>query len=569
MAELERTYPENASRGVNVEPLQAVTFGSVRPALLVLLGAVALVLLVACVNVASLLLARTAARAREVVLRRALGATRGRLTRQFLMDSFVLTCLGMAAGLLLAYAGLQLLVAVAPPDIPRLGASRLDLRVLAFTALVAVVVAFAFGLAPVLQLRRLDLQGALKSQTGRGSTETRERRGFRRALVVTEVALAVTLVIGAVLLLRSFWALAHVDPGFRTAGVLKAEYQLPAIRYPQDFARWPDLPAINSFHAELQRRVAALPGVAAASVAARHPLDPGFTNSFQVVGREAEAEDWPEIRCRFIGPDYGETMGVPLVAGRALGETDVAGTAPVAVINRAAVARYFSGGDPIGQQIRFWNVAWQIVGVIGDERFNGLAQDPEPAIYAPLAQAPQQGGVVLVRSAGDDPRTLVPAIRRAFAELDPQLALYGIESLQQTVATSIARPRFTALLLALFGGLAMLLALVGVHGVLSYTVAQRTSEVGIRVALGATRGRIMRLVVGDAARLALLGIVTGTAGALAGSRLLSSLVFGITVRDPATFVGVAVGVLAMAALASWLPARRAARADPIEALRAD
>jgi predicted permease len=309
--------------------------------------------------------------------------------------------------------------------------------------------------------------------------------------------------------------------------------------------------------------------VAAATVAARHPLDPGFTNSFVVVGREAEAEDWPEIRCRFVGPGYLETMGVPLIAGRAPDASDVAGTTPVGVVNRAAVARYFGGRDPIGQQLGFWGIPWRIVGVIGDERFNGLAENAEPAIYAPLAQAPQQSAVLLVRAEGDALQPLVSSIRRAFAELDPQLAPYGIESLEQTVSTSIAKPRFTALLLALFGGLAMLLALVGVHGVLSYTVAQRTAEVGIRVALGATRGQVMRLVVADGARLAALGTVIGIIGALAGSRLLSSLLFGVTASDPAILGGVAAAVLAMAALASWLPARRAAGVDPMRALRAE
>jgi len=568
MAELERQYPENEARGINLEPYETVTFGGVRPALLVLLGAVWLVLLVACVNIANLLLARTAARAREVAVRRALGAATARMTRQFLLESAVLTTLGAAAGVILAYGGLTLLVAVTPANIPRLAGARLDVRVLGFTAAVAVAVAFTFGLAPLLQVRRLDLQGVLKAQPGRGATGAYESRRFRNVLVVAEVALAVTLVVGAGLLLRSFWALAAVDPGFRTANVLKAEYQLPASRYPMDFTRWPNLPDINTFHAELQRRVLALPGVAAVSVAARHPLDPGFTNSFEVVGREAEAADWPEIRCRFISSGYLETMGVPLSAGRALADTDVAGTTPVAVINRAAARRYFPGREPVGQQLRFWGTSWQIVGVIGDERFNGLTEAAEPAVYTPLAQAPQQSAVLLVRGVRD-PRSLIPSIRREFAALDPELALYGTEPLEQTVAASIARSRFTALLLALFGGIAFLLALAGVHGVLSYTVAQRTAELGIRMALGATHGSVVRLVVGDGARLALLGITIGLIAALAGSRLLTSLVFGVGARDAATFTTVAVGVLLTAGLASWLPARRAARADPMTALRAE
>jgi len=568
MAELERAYPENAARGVNLESYDVVTFGPVRPALTVLLGAVVLVLLVACVNVSNLLLARTAARAHEVVLRRSLGAAAGRVVRQFLLEGLVLTALGVAVGLLVAYSSVRLLTTIAPADIPRLASASLDLRVLGFTAVLMALVALVFGLTPLLQLRRLDLQGSLRAQAGRGATAGREGMRFRQVLVVTEVALAVALVIGAALLLRSFWVLAHVDPGFRTLHVLKLEYQLPAARYPRDYAQFPNLTEVNSFNAEVQRRVAALPGVEAVSAAATHPLDPGFTNSFLVVGREAEAADWPEIRCRFIGAGYLETVGVPLLAGRALSAGDVAGTTPVGVINHAAAERYFQSRDPIGQLLRFWGINWRIVGIIGDERFDGLAEAAEPAVYVPLLQAPQGGGVLLVRSAGD-PLALVGPVRRAVATLDPQLALYGIEPLAETISASIARPRFTALLLALFGGLGMLLALVGVHGVLSYTVAQRRPEVGIRMALGASRAGIVRLVVGDGARLAVLGTLIGLALALVGSRLLASLVFGVTVRDPFTFAAVAAGVLLMAVLASWLPARRAARADPMAALRAE
>jgi predicted permease len=568
MAELEREYPENAERGVNLEPYETVTFGPVRPALQVLLGAVALVLLVACVNVANLMLARATVRSRELAVRRALGAGAGRIARQFLVESAVLTGLGAAAGVALAHAGLRVLIALAPADIPRLAAAGLDGRVLAFTAAVAAAVALGSGLVPLLQARRLDLQGALKARAGRGAAAGREGRRLRGALVVAEVALAVALVIGAGLLLRSFWALSGVDPGFRTEKVLKAEYQLPETRYPIDFSRWPDLPEIHGFHAELLRRVRALPGVEAAAIAGRHPLDPGFTNSFAVVGREAEAADWPEIRCRFVTPGYLETMGVPLVAGRAIAEGDVAGAPPVGVVNRAAAERYFEGRDPVGQELRFWGVTWRIVGVVGDERFHGLAEDSEPAIYAPILQAPQQGAVLLARTAGD-PRALAGPLRRIVHELDPQLALHGVEPLEETAAASIARPRFTAALLGLFGLVAILLALVGVHGVLSYTVAQRGPEVAVRMALGATRRDVVGLVVRDGAALAALGTALGLAGALAGSRLLASLVFGVTHHDAATFLGVAAAVMAAAGLASWLPARRAARAEAAAVLRGE
>lgn len=588
MVDLERAYPEeNAARGVNLEPYAHVTFGPVRPALLVLWGAVALVMLVACVNVANLLLARSAARSREVAVRRALGAAKRRLAWQFLVESLVLTGVGAAAGVALAYAGLRVLIALAPPDIPRLTAATIDLRVLGFTALVAGFVAICFGMLPVWQARRLDLQTVLKSQTGQRVSHGREGNRFRRALIVSEVALAVALVIGAGLLLRSFWALANVDPGFNAAHVLKVEYELPDSR--QLRGEWPDLPDINGFHAEFRRRVAALPGVQSAAVAAEHPLYSGLTNSFVIVGREAESEDWPEIRVRMISPGYLETLGVPLLAGRAVRESDVAGTTPVAVINRIAAERYFSrtyppsgaassarprragalpGSDPIGQHIGIWGIDWQIAGVMGNEHFNGLDQDVEPAIYAPLGQMGWENAVLLVRTSRD-PRTLTASIRSIVAELEPRLALFGIEPLAETLATSIARPRFTATLLALFGGVAILLALVGVHGVLSYNVARRAPEVGLRMALGASRADVTWRVVREGAGLAAVGIAVGLAGALAASRTLAALVFGIHVRDTATFSVVAAAVFLIAALAAWLPARRAAKADPMQALRAE
>jgi putative ABC transport system permease protein len=526
------------------------------------------VLLIACANVANLLLARIRLRAREVAVRRALGAAMGRLTQQFLIESLALTGLGALAGVALAWAGLNLLIALAPPDIPRLAGATIDLRVLGFTALLTMLVATAFGMLPVLQARKLDLLTVLKAQPGRTASESREGRRFRAGLVVSEIALAVMLVIGAGIVLRSFWALASIDPGFQTARVLKVAYSLPAARYPLDFQRWPNLPEINGFHTELLHRVSAQPGVSAAAIAARHPLDPGVTNSLVIIGREAEAANWPEIRTRFISPGYLATVGVPLVAGRALSDGDVAEAPPVVVINEAARARYFPDADPIGQRLRFWGMDRLIVGVIGDERFNGVDEETEPAVYAPLGQAPQSSAVLLARGP-EDPPTLVSSIRQIMGELDPEIAPYGIETLEQTLSASIAKPRFTAILLALFGAVAILLAVVGVHGVLSYTVAQRASEVGIRMALGASRAKVIELVAREGATLALIGTALGLAGALAGSRLLETLVFGISARDALTFTVVAGAALLVAGMAIWLPARRAAGASPMHSLRVE
>jgi putative ABC transport system permease protein len=569
MADIEQADPDaNTARGVNVELYENVTFGGVRAPVYVLLGAVALVLLIASVNVANLLLARTTTRVREVAVRRALGAAGARIRRQFVAESVVLTVAGAAAGVLLANAGVRVLVTLAPADIPRLAAATIDTRVLAFTAVIAGAVALVFGMAPVLVTRRMDLQSVLKSQPGRTTTVGRDSRRFRSALVIAEVALAVMLVIGAGLLLRSFQAILRVDPGFHTAGVLKAEYQLTGTRYAADRARWPDLPEINSFHATFLERVRALPGVQAAALTARHPLDPGFTNSFLIIGREAESADFPEIRTRAITAGYLETSGVPLLAGRELSVSNVAGTPPVAVINQAAARRYFPGADPIGQQIRFWGVNWRIVGVIGNERFTGILSESEPAIYTPLAQAPQARVALLARTDGN-PLTIAADVQRTFREMDPQLALFGVEPLNTTLSASIAQPRFTAVLLGLFGAVALILAIIGVHGVLSYTAAQRTAEVGIRMALGASRGEVVGLVVREGTTLAGIGVAIGIAGALIGSRILGTLLFGIGPRDTLTFAAVPVLILLLAFFAALLPALRAARAEPMLALRSE
>ena len=568
-AELEAAYPENADRGVNLEPYAEVVFGPVRPALLVLLGTVGLVLLVTCVNVANLLLARTTARTREVALRQAVGAAASRIRRQFLVESLVLTGLGTVAGIAAAYGGLELLLALAPADIPRLDDATVDRGVLLYTASISVLVALAFGMLPSLQARRVDIRETLKAQAaGQRGSRGGAARSVRSALVVAEVALAVTLVIGSGLLLRSLWELQNVDPGFDTARVAKAQYQLPDTRYPRDFSRWPDIPEIADFHVRFLESVRSIPGIEAAALAGGHPLDPGFTNSFQIVGREAESADFPEIRTRFLTPGYLETLGVELLAGRDIRPGDDVRSTPVVLINRTAAERYFPGGTALGQEVSFWGTARQIVGIIGDEKFKGIDAPTDPAVYAPLRQNPQQAATLLFRADGD-PMALVPEIRARLHRVDPQIALYGAEPLVATVAESISRPRFLATLLALFAGLAIFLALVGVHGVLSYTVARRAPEVGIRMALGASRWTVMRSVVGEGLGLAAVGVALGVAAAWAGSRTLSSLVFGVTTTDPVTFLVVPTLVLAVALLASLAPALRASRADPIRSLRAE
>jgi putative ABC transport system permease protein len=569
-ADLERAYPENAARGVFVQPLSTVVFGPVRPALIVLLAAVGLVLLVACANVANLLLARGSARRREVAVRTALGASGWRLTRQFAAEGLLLALVASIVGAGLAVFGVRMLVALAPADIPRIADVAVDLRVLTVALAVAIAAGFAFGMVPAMQARRVDLQGTLKGEGGYGGSAGADRTRMRSALVVAECALAVLLVVGATLLIKSFWRLQHVDPGFRSDGILKAEYQLPPSRYPVDFRRFPDFKEMHAFtHAVLQKAVV-LPGVEGVAVAGNHPLDPGFTNSFQIIGREAEARTQPEISVRRVTAGYFRTMGVALVRGRLLEESDTTTAAPVVVINEAAARRFFETQEPLGKRISFWGAARTIVGVVGNERFHGLAEEGPIAVYAPLDQAPSANGagVLLARTAGD-PSSLISSIREVIRQQDPALAVFGLEPFQETMSRSVAERRFTMLVLGLLATVALLLAAIGVHGVLSYTVTERTREIGIRMALGAQPSSVLRLVVSQGMALAMTGAVLGLVAAFFLTRSMATLLYGVTATDPVTFIVVPVALALVALVASYVPARRATRVDPVTALRAE
>lgn len=567
MADLEARYPENDARGAHVESYAQVVFSPVRPALLTLLAAVALVLLVACVNVANLLLARGTARTRELAVRQALGAGGGRLAGQFLAESVVLTTAAAAAGIGLAYGGLDALRGMAPEELPRLQAVAVDGRVLLATLVVSVLVAFLFSLVPMLQARRWNVRGGLAAARGAGGGG-RQTRSLRSALVVVEMALAVMLVSGAGLLLRSFWTLMHTDPGFRVEGVLKAQFQLPAARYPQNYRVWPRWPRNQAFMRSVLASLDATPGVESAALAGANPLDRGFTNSFVVVGREAEGKDWPELPMRLVTPGYFATVGVPIVEGRGLRDSDDVDAPRVAVVNQAMVKRYFPDGSPIGHAIRMWGTNWRIVGVVADEHFYGLDQPAPPAAYMSPAQAPLSGGTILVRTSGD-PMAMAGAVRRAVHDFDPQLAVFGVEPLRQTLSASVAGRRFTTLLLGLFAALALVLMAVGIHGVLSYTVAQRTGEMGIRMALGAGRGNIVGMVLRQGLGLTAVGLALGLAAALAGTRLLASMLYRVPARDPLTLAAVGAVVVVSALVATVAPARRATAADPMGALRAE
>lgn len=567
-AELEQMYPENADRGVYVEPLRDVVFDRVQPTLLVLGGAVVFVLLIACANVASLLLARSRLRSREIAVRTALGASGGRLGRQFLAENILLVALGAGLGLLVARAALSVLVRMIPADVPRAVSLSLDGRVVALAVLLSLVVGTLFALLPLAHARRTPLNASLRDDGGRTATAGGAGVRFRSGLVVVELALSVILATGAVLLISSFERLRTVDPGFQAQGILKVEYELPPARYPRDFSQWPNWREVHVFSDGVLSRVRELPGVRDAAIAEDHPLSAGFTNSFTIVGREAEAANWPEISIRKVTPGYFGVVRLQVLRGRALEDGDASDREPVAVINAAAAARFFDNLEPIGQYIRFWGTNRRIVGVVGDERLHGLTAATPPAVYTPLKQVPATSGVLLVRTERD-PMSIATDVRAAVRAQDAALAVFDVEPLTRTLSASVAQERFTTLLLSLFAGLAMVLAAIGVYGLLSFIVAQRTSELGIRLALGARPGTLMRMVIVHAARLAFVGVAIGVLGALLGVQLLQGLLFGVAGTDPRALLTAAVAIFGTAILASLPPARRAVGTDPLQALRTD
>lgn len=562
---LEAAYRSNRGRGVFLEPFEDVVFAPVRPVFLLLLAAVVLVLVVTCVNVANLLLARGGVRSREVAVRAALGASPRRLGRQFLVESLLLSLVGGTLGTAVAWGALRALRPFVPPATPRASDIQLDLPVLLAAFITSLIVGVAFGLLPIAQALRVNVNGTLKGE-GRGGTSGVRRRQLREVLVVGEIALSVMLVVGAGLLVRSVWSVLRVDAGFSAEGVLKAEWTLPEARYPRDYRRFPDWPATQRFADQVLQRVRALPGVQSAAIASAHPLDAGFTNSFVVVGREGEARDWPEIAVRQVSPSYRETLRGRLVRGRDLGEGDVASAPLVAVINQAAVDRYFAGREPLGAEIKFWGIARRIVGVVGDERVRGPTEPAPPAMYIPIAQAPTASGALLVRTT----RPLADVgveVQQAVWAVDPQLAVHGVEPLEETMLHALGSRRFATVVLSAFAALTLALALVGIHGVLSYATSQRSREIGIRLALGATRREAAGLVVRGGARLAAVGTAIGLVGAALASRLLMGLLFGVTRSDPVTYIAVAATVVAAALAATAIPAFRAAHVVPTEALR--
>jgi putative ABC transport system permease protein len=409
---------------------------------------------------------------------------------------------------------------------------------------------------------------ALKSSPGRTGSGSREHRRLRATLVITEIALAVVLVVGAGLIVRSFWAIRSVEPGFAPENMLSLRYQLPPSRYPQSFDDYPTGWArIFSFQRELLERVEAIPGVRSAALAFNDPLSAGFTNSFIIEGRDpSAAEGQPEVPTRPASANYFATAGIPLLQGRLFTPSDDAGAPPVVIINEAMVRQFFANENPLGRRLTFWGVSREIVGVVGNERFSGLASEAAPAMYPPLAQAPATTGTLIVRTNGD-PRAVLSSVRAAIRSIDRDLAPFGITTMGEALDASVAQQRFLAFLLTAFAALALVLALVGVYGVVSYSVAQRGREIGIRLALGADGRLVLRSVVGEGLRLAIAGCAIGVVAALGTSRLLRSQLFGVSATDPLTIVAAVATMVAVAVAASLVPAWRASTLPPAVVLR--
>ncbi|MEW5927741.1 MAG: ABC transporter permease [Gemmatimonadota bacterium] len=563
---LEAAYPGfNTGFRVWTLPLREEVVGDVRPALLVLLGAVAMLLLIACTNVANLLLGRASARRQEIAVRLSLGATRGRLVRQLLTESLVLALVGGMLGIAAAALGTRALVRSLPQSVqlPRLDMVSLDARVLAFALAVTLLTGMLFGLAPALAATRTDLQGTLRDAT-RTATGGAAAVRLRSTLVVLEVGLALMLLVGAGLLLRSFQKLQAVDTGMQAEGVLTLRMSLGSDAYSTD-------EAVQGFMQRLVPALEGLPGVQAVGSIQFLPLSGAKSATSAWRGdrpKPATGQERP-ADIRAVGGDYFRAQGVRLLRGRVFDARDAAGSTPVVVINEALAREQFPGEDPVGRRLVYdWGEDFdtEIVGVVADVRETSLTDAPAPAFYRPFTQFPDGNLNVVVRAAGD-PAALAGAVRAQVRELDPNLPVASVQTMESVLADAAARQRLSSYLLAGFAGVALLLAAIGLYGIISYGVAQRRGEIGVRVALGADRRNILRLIVGQGMALTAAGLALGLVGAFALTRLLRSLLFGVTATDPATYLAVPLILAAVALAASWLPASRAARVDPATALR--
>jgi putative ABC transport system permease protein len=569
-ASIERQYPDLYQGNIRIKATavglaQRMT-QNVRLVVLTLFGAVGLVLLIACANIANLQLARAAARRKEVAVRSALGAAPWRIARQTLTESLLLAALGGAAGSLIAAWALDLIVKFGPENVPRLSEVRLDPRALGFTLLVALLTGVLFGLAPALQSARVSLTEAL-NESGRASgAGGRESARLRNALVILETALAVVLLVGAGLLINSFVRLLSAPPGFNPEGVIVARTTLPAARYPEAERG-------KEVYRQALERIAVLPGVQQVSVASYLPLASDWQIGFLIEG--GGEREYYSAYGSWVSNDFFRVMGIPLKRGRVFTDEDRADTTPVVVINEAMARRFWPGQDAVGKRVRWggWNPpgGWlTIAGVVADVKFSSLEAESPPTIYMPVFQIPRiRREAVFIARTTADPSSLAAALRREIAAVDADLPVYDVRTMNQVIAESVAQRRFTVGLLAIFAFAALGLAALGLYGVLSYAVTQRTREIGLRMALGGRRLDVLRLVVGQGMKMAMIGALAGLIAALALTRLIKGLLFGVSASDPITFAAVAFLLTLVAFIACWIPARRATKVDPMVALRCE
>ena len=555
-------YPvTNNGWGVKLDLLQNVIVGDVRPAFMVLVGAVALVLLIACANIASLLFARNSARQREIAIRTALGAGRSRLLRQLLTESLVLAFAGGVAGVFLANAGVELLKQLGPQSLPRLDEVNISSTVLAFTFVTAVFTGILFGLGPALKASRRDLTQSLKE--GGASGDSRSKHRAHNALVVAEVALSVVVLIASGLLLNSFWRLMRVHPGFDPANVLATELSLVSPHYDDAQRR-------ESFFHQLQDRLQSSPGVNSAGFISELPLSGEANDTFFTITEHppANPNDNDDADFRNIDGDYFATMRIPLLAGRVFDRQDSAESSKALIVNEPFVKKFFPNEDPIGKHLNMYEgkpefVTREIVGVVGGNKHFALQESLRPEMFKPGSFTRMN---IVVRSAGN-PAALTAVVRQAIHAIDPDETTSTFRTMDDVISLSAAGDRFNTVLLGAFGGIALLLTAAGIFGVLSYLVAQRTREIGLRMALGAQPQDVLRVIVGHGLRLVLAGLCIGVAAGLVVTRWMSSVLFDVKPTDPLTFTAVAVVLTAVAFLASYIPARRAMRVDPMVALR--
>jgi putative ABC transport system permease protein len=563
--QLEEQYPDfNTGWGVNLVPIQEEFVGNIKLALWVLLAAVGFVLLIACANVANLLLARAASRQKEIAIRSALGARRGRIIRQLLTESILLSALGGVVGLVMAMWGLEVLLSLSPRDLLPVQAIGLDVKVLGFTLGLSVLTGVIFGLAPAIEASRPNLNETLK-EGGRESAFGGRSHRLRNIFVVAEIALSLVLLIGSGLMIRSFLSLQAVDPGFNADRVLTVRLALPGSKYREDHQ-------VIAFYKQALDRIRGIPGVSAASAINFLPFSgSGAATSFEIEGRpQPPAGEEPIVDSRVIAPDYFHTMGIPLVAGRIFSEREATEASHVVVINETMARQCWPDEDPIGKRVTISMMdspaPSEVIGVVADVKHEGLESTPRAMAYWPQPELTYSFMTLVIRTT-TDPVAFAPAVRREILAIDKDQPIAEVRSMEQLLAGSIARSKFSTTLLSIFASVALVLAAVGIYGVMAYSVTQRSHEIGIRMALGAQQSDVVRMVVRQGVILTGMGVGVGLAAALVLTRFISSLLFGVSATDPFSFAAISLLLTGVALAASLIPARRASRVDPMRALR--